>query len=241
LAATVPRFFHPDTLVAQTTVALAPAAARHAQVVRLQPGDEVRLFNGAGGEWTAHIAHMGRKEVTVNILAHHAIEREAHNPVVLAVGMPANERMDWLVEKATELGVARLVPLMTERSVLRLQADRALKRQAHWQAMALAACEQCGRNRPPTIELPQSLGQFLAQDHGRTAKRLLSLAPSAPPTQPSHGHVTVLSGPEGGLSNAEEAMALAAGFVPWQLGPRTLRAETAALAALTLCAETAGL
>jgi len=144
-----------------------------------------------------------------------------------------------LVEKATELGVARLVPLMTERSVLRLQADRALKRQAHWQALALAACEQCGRNRPPTIDLPQSLGQFLAQDHGRTAKRLLSLAPSAPPPQPSHGHVTVLSGPEGGLSNAEEALALAAGFVPWQLGPRTLRAETAALAALTLCAEMA--
>jgi len=235
----VPRFFHPDPLVAQTTVALAPAAARHAQVVRLQPGDAVHLFNGAGGEWTAHIAHMGRKEVTVNVLAHHAIEREARNPVVLAVGMPANERMDWLVEKATELGVTRLVPLMTERSVLRLQAERALKRQAHWQALALAACEQCGRNRPPTIDLPQSLGQFLAQDHGAPAKRLLSLAPTAPPPQPSHGQVTVLSGPEGGLSSAEEALALAAGFVPWQLGPRTLRAETAALAALTLCAEMA--
>ena len=103
----MPRFFHPDPLVAQTTVALASAAARHAQVVRLQPGDAVRLFNGAGGEWTAHIALMGRKEVTVNILAHQPIEREANNHVVLAVGMPANERMDWLVEKATELGVAR--------------------------------------------------------------------------------------------------------------------------------------
>ena len=237
----MPRFFHPDPLVAQTCVALAPAAARHVQVLRLQPGDEICLFNGAGGEWSARIEHMGRKDVTVNVLKHQAIEREAPNQVVLAVGMPANERMDWLVEKATELGVARLVPLMTERSVLRLHADRALKRQAHWQALAHAACEQCGRNRPPTIDLPQSLGQFLAQDHGRTAKRLLSLAPSAPPPQPSHGHVTVLSGPEGGLSNAEEALALAAGFVPWQLGPRTLRAETAALAALTLCAETAGL
>jgi len=235
----VPRFFHPDPLVAQTCVSLAPAAARHAQVLRLQPGDEIRLFNGQGGEWTAQIEHMGRKEVTVNIIMHQAIEREAHNHVVLAVGMPANERMDWLIEKATELGVARLVPLMTERSVLRLHADRALKRQAHWQAQALAACEQCGRNRPPTIDLPQSLGQFLAQDLGPTAKRLLSLAPSATPTHTANSHVTVLSGPEGGLSSAEEALALAAGFVPWQLGPRILRAETAALAALTLCAETA--
>ena len=237
----MPRFFHPDPLVAQTLVSLAPAAARHAQVVRLQPGDAVRLFNGAGGEWTAQIQHMGRKEVTVNVLAHQAVEREAINHVVLAVGMPANERMDWLVEKATELGVARLVPLMTERSVLRLHADRALKRQAHWQAQALAACEQCGRNRPPTIDVPQSLDQFLAQDHGPTAKRLLSLAPSAAPMHTANAHVTVLSGPEGGLSSAEEALALAAGFVPWQLGPRILRAETAALAALTLCAETAAM
>ena len=237
----MPRFFHPDPLVAQTRVSLAPAAARHAQVVRLQPGDAVRLFNGAGGEWTALIQHMGRKEVTVNVLAHQAVEREAINHVVLAVGMPANERMDWLVEKATELGVARLVPLMTERSVLRLHADRAIKRQAHWQAQALAACEQCGRNRPPTIDVPQSLDQFLAQDHGPTAKRLLSLAPSATPMHTANAHVTVLSGPEGGLSSAEEALARAAGFVPWQLGPRILRAETAALAALTLCAETAAM
>jgi 16S rRNA (uracil1498-N3)-methyltransferase len=237
----VPRFFHPEHLVAQTCVALDTAAARHAQVLRLQPGDEIRLFNGQGGEWAAQIEHMGRKEVTVNIIVHQAIEREAHNHVVLAVGMPANERMDWLVEKATELGVARLVPLMTERSVLRLHADRALKRQAHWQAQALAACEQCGRNRPPTIDVPQSLDQFLAQDLGPTAKRLLSLAPSATPIHTSSFHVTVLSGPEGGFSTAEEARALAAGFVPWQLGPRTLRAETAALAALTLCAETAAM
>jgi 16S rRNA (uracil1498-N3)-methyltransferase len=151
--------------------------------------------------------------------------------------MPANERMDWLVEKATELGVTRLVPLMTERSVLRLHADRALKRQFHWQAMAHAACEQSGRNRPPVIELPQRLTQWLQHDHGSTQKRLLSLSPGTAPTGLVQGHVTVLSGPEGGLSSAEEALAVGAGFAPWQLGPRTLRAETAALAALTLCAE----
>jgi 16S rRNA (uracil1498-N3)-methyltransferase len=142
---------------------LAPAAARHAQVVRLQPGDAVRLFNGAGGEWTAEIEHMGRKEVTVNVIAHQAIEREANNHVVLAVGMPANERMDWLVEKATELGVHRITPLMTERSVIRLTGERAEKKQAHWQAVAASASEQCGRNRVPVIDMPERLDAWLAR------------------------------------------------------------------------------
>ena len=119
----MPRFFHPDPLIAQTCVALAPAAARHVQVLRLQPGDEICLFNGAGGEWSARIEHMGRKDVTVNVLEHQAIEREAPNQVVLAVGMPANERMDWLVEKASELGAASITPLMSERSVLRLKGE----------------------------------------------------------------------------------------------------------------------
>ena len=233
------RFFCPLPLHTGDAVSLPPSAARHVQVLRLQPGDGITLFNGEGGEYAATVTRMGRSDVDVSIGAHTPLEREAPCAVHVLAGITANERMDWLVEKATELGVARLVPLMTERSVLRLHADRALKRQAHWQALALAACEQCGRNRPPTIDLPQSLGQFLAQDHGPTAKRLLSLAPSAPPHHPAHAHVTVLSGPEGGLSQAEEALALAAGFVPWQLGPRTLRAETAALAALTLCAEAA--
>lgn len=233
----MPRFFHTGPLTTDTSVMLSPAAARHAQVLRLQPEELVCLFNGKGGEWSARIEQMGRKDVQVRVGAHHAIEREAKNQVVLAIGMPANERMDWLVEKATELGVTRLVPLMTERSVLRLHADRALKRQFHWQAMAHAACEQCGRNRPPVIELPQSLTQWLQQDHGSTQKRLLSLSPGTVPTGLVQGHVTVLSGPEGGLSSAEEALAVGAGFAPWQLGPRTLRAETAALAALTLCAE----
>ncbi|NBY05482.1 MAG: 16S rRNA (uracil(1498)-N(3))-methyltransferase [Betaproteobacteria bacterium] len=233
----MPRFFHPGPLHAQWSTLLSPAAARHAQVLRLQPQDPVQLFNGEGGEWSACIEQMGRKDVQVRVLDHLPVEREAAHHVVLAVGMPANERMDWLVEKATELGVARLVPLMTARSVLRLQSERALKRQAHWQAMAHAACEQCGRNRPPVIEPPQSLVHWLQLDHGHSQKHLLSLSNqgAAPPL--GSPHVTLLSGPEGGLSSTEEKLAIAAGFAPWQLGPRTLRAETAALAALTLCAE----
>jgi 16S rRNA (uracil1498-N3)-methyltransferase len=233
----VPRFFHPGPLQAQLSTLLSPAAARHAQVLRLQPQDPVQLFNGEGGEWSACIEQMGRKDVQVRVLDHLPLEREALNQVVLAVGMPANERMDWLVEKATELGVARLVPLMTERSVLRLQGERALKRQAHWQAMAHAACEQCGRNRPPVIELPQSLVPWLQLDHGHSQKRLLSLSTRGAVPPLGSPHVTILSGPEGGLSPAEEQLAIDAGFAPWQLGPRTLRAETAALAALTWCAE----
>jgi len=233
----VPRFFHPDPLIAQTCVALAPAAARHVQVLRLQPGDEICLFNGAGGEWSARIEHMGRKDVTVNVLEHQAIEREAPNQVVLAVGMPANERMDWLVEKATELGVARLVPLMTERSVLRLHAERALKRQAHWQAMAHAACEQCGRNRVPPIHPAVTLTEWLKKS-SPGERWVLSLSGDTQPVpcQVSQAPVTVLSGPEGGLSPGEESTALAAGFTPVSLGPRVLRAETAPLAVLALCA-----
>jgi 16S rRNA (uracil1498-N3)-methyltransferase len=233
----MPRFYCPAPLVTGLAFSLPPGAARHVQVLRTQPGDGITLFNGEGGEFDATVTRMGRSDVEVEVGAHNAVEREAPRAVHLLAGITANERMDWLVEKATELGVARLVPLMTERSVLRLHAERALKRQAHWQALAHAACEQCGRNRPPTIELPQSLGQFLALDHGPAAKRLLSLAPGAVPSQPNPSHVTVLSGPEGGLSHTEEALALAAGFAPWPLGPRTLRAETAALAALALCAE----
>ena len=225
---------------------LFPAApARHAQVLRLQPGDSLRLFNGdlasnhtRGGEFEATILRMGRREVEVRIGAHHAVEREAARPVHLALGMPANERMDWLVEKATELGVASIQPLVTERTVLRLSTDRAQKKQQHWQAIAVAACEQCGRNRVPLIapvlgfaDWLQSVpaGQGWVLSLGKAAQsldmRVVALGSALEP-------VTVLSGPEGGLTVSEERSASAKGFARVSLGPRVLRAETAALATL---------
>ncbi|MDO9286825.1 MAG: 16S rRNA (uracil(1498)-N(3))-methyltransferase, partial [Aquabacterium sp.] len=157
-----PRLHLESPLAAGGEIELPPSASRHVQVLRLQPGAALTLFDGTGGEWSAEVLAMGRKSVTARVLAHHAIERELHTPVTLALGMPANERMDALVEKATELGVAHIVPLVCERSVLRVAGERAERKAAHWQAIAVAACEQSGRNRVPSIALATPLRDWLA-------------------------------------------------------------------------------
>ena len=243
----MPRFYCPTALNPGELLDLPASAARHVQVLRLQPGDTITLFNGGpglagiGGEFDATIAQMGRSDVRVQIGLHRPVEREAARPVQLAVGMPANERMDWLVEKATELGVASIQPLMTERSVLRLSGERAAKKVAHWQSIAIAACEQCGGNRVPKIHEIMSFAAWTKAQPPAAAGQalLLSLRPGttglreAISTQGSDvGALTFLSGPEGGLSPAEEEIALAVGYAPVTLGARVLRAETAALCAL---------
>jgi 16S rRNA (uracil1498-N3)-methyltransferase len=171
----------------------------------------------------------------VLVAQHRAIEREARRAVHLALGIPANERMDWLVEKAAELGVASIQPLLSERSVLKLSGERAGKKRAHWQSIAIAACEQCGRNRVPPLHTVLALEQWLAQPREPGLFWLLSPAGGAPawPRDTDASPLTLLSGPEGGLTAAEEERAQAAGFVPASLGPRILRAETAPLAALS--------
>lgn len=234
----MPRFFCDLDLATGTELALPAAAARHVQVLRMQPGQVVSLFNGHGGECQAEITRMGRSDVHARVTHIQPVERENSRPVHLAVGMPANERMDWLVEKATELGVTHLTPLMTERSVLRLQGERAEKKRAHWHAVAAAACEQCGRNRLPVIDLPQTLTEWLSTYRAPTATltRVLSFsADSRPLRETAAAHtapVLLVSGPEGGLSPTEEAALRQHGFAPATLGPRVLRAETAALAAM---------
>jgi len=240
----MPRFHCPAALQTGATLALPPGAARHVQVLRLQPGETITLFNGEGGEYEATIERMGRSEVVVQVGTHAASEREAPRAVHLALGMPANERMDWLVEKATELGVASIQPLATAHGVLRLAGERADKKRAHWEAIAVAACEQCGRNRVPVVHAVLGLGKWLealAPEAG-ALRLVLSLAPETQPLEapgPSPAAVWVLSGPEGGLSRDEDAQARAAGFAPITLGPRILRAETAALAALVRLAGSA--
>lgn len=229
------RLFVEAALQRGVEIDLPDAAARHVQVRRLQPGDALRLFNGQGGEWAATVLRIARRSVAVRIDGHDARERELKCRVSVALGMPANERMDLLVEKATELGVHAIVPLLTERSVLRPDAERAQRRRAHWQGIAAAAAEQCGRNRVPRVAAVQTLGDFLAQpDDG--ARRLL-LTPAADSTAlrvaaAGAQALLTLSGPEGGLSPAEEAAARACGFVATGLGERVLRAETAPLAVL---------
>ena len=234
----MPRFHCAVPLQAGLALALPPGAARHVQVLRMQPGEALTLFDGRGGEYAAVVERMGRSEVTVNVGAHDPVEREAPQAVHLALGMPANDRMDWLVEKATELGVASIQPLMTAHGVLRLAGERAEKKRAHWEAIAIAACEQCGRNRVPQIHPVRAYADWLgdAPAEDGVQRIVLSLAPGTQPLMelPGAGAWQVLSGPEGGLSADEEARALAQGFRPARLGPRVLRAETAALAALTL-------
>lgn len=215
---------------------LPPGAARHAQVLRLQPGDALRLFDGRSDLlWSAEITAMGRSSVAVRLIDAHRVDAELPLAVTLATVMPANDRMDFLVEKATELGAAALQPLMGERSVLRLNAERADKKRGHWQGVAQAAAEQCGRVRLPEIHAVRQLPAWLAGLPPVQAGELRWLAsPGAQglPARKAVQAVTLLTGPEGGLSETEEQLALAAGFQRISLGPRILRADTAPLALL---------
>ncbi len=229
-------------------------AVRHIQVLRMQPGDGLCLFTGEGGEWQAEVVQMGRKDATVKLLCHEAVSRELPAAVTLAVGMPANDRMDALIEKATELGVSAIQPLVCARSVLRLDGDRAIKKVAHWQSVAIAACEQSGRTRVPVIHPVRSLGAWLPtwRAHTGTLGGVLSFTPAMAAQDwislpravadantdndaPSAGWL-FLNGPEGGLTPEEEALACHHGMTPIGLGPRVLRADTAPLMALSLVA-----
>ena len=230
------RFHAPCALPVGQTLLLPESTVRHMQVLRLQPGDEVDLFTGLGGVHRVRIASMGRQRIEVDVLDHRHEEREAAVSVQLAVCMPANDRMDWLVEKATELGVQRITPLMSSRSVLRLDGPRAERRMAHWLGIAAHACAQCGRNRLPQVDAPTDLSSWLSAPARPAWLGLLSLSDQAQavtqrPWRDAQ-HLCWLIGPEGGFTPDEEALALAAGATPMSLGPRVLRAETAAITAL---------
>ena len=230
------RVYSDEPLAPHREHALSRRASEHVlRVLRLRAGDSLTLFDGRGGEWAAQVLLMGRREVRVQIDAFVDVSRELPLAVTLAVGMPANERMDALVEKACELGVAAIQPLVCERSVLRLAGERAHKKVAHWQAVAVAACEQSGRTRVPQIASVRGLGEWLAAlpAAGDEQRLVLSLRDAQSLLQPGRARAVLsLSGPEGGLAEAEEDAARRAGFTPLSLGPRTLRADTAPLALL---------
>jgi len=217
---------------------LPDGAARHAQVLRLQPGAALTLFDGSGAQWSAEVVTMTRSAVVVRVGTRSEVDRELPLRITLALGVPTNERMDAVVEKATELGVAAIQPLQCERSVLRLVGERADKRREHWQSVAIAACEQSGRNKVPAIEPIRTLSTWLAWLASQTAtsqetRWLLSTNETTPLHSLACGAALIaLSGPEGGLSPAEESAAREGGFVPVSLGPRVLRADTAPLALL---------
>jgi 16S rRNA (uracil1498-N3)-methyltransferase len=232
---TVARFYCPMTLTPDSRVELPNAIAHHAvRVLRLKTGDAVVLFNGQGGEIPGTIAQIQGNRVTVALHASLAVERESSVAVTLIQALTGTDKMDLVIQKAVELGVARIQPVVTERSVVRLDGARALKRLAHWQGVVAAACEQCGRNRLPEVSALAPLRERLAEAH--TAAARWTLLPDADQrlrglAKPD-GEIALLVGAEGGFTPAEQTAARTHGFTPVRLGARVLRTETAGLAAL---------
>jgi len=229
----IPRFFVDAPLRAGSVCTLPEDAAHHAvHVLRLRESDDITLFNGRGGEYPARIASIQRLRIAVDVLEHRAIERESPLRVTLVQGVSAGERMDSTVRKAVELGVAEVQPVLATRSVARPKGERAENRRAHWQKVVIAACEQCGRNRVPEVHPLVPVAEYQAS--AESVKILLSPLAELPLSKISlKGNDFVLAaGPEAGFTAEEEAALADAGFVPASLGPRVLRTETAAVAAL---------
>lgn len=230
------RLYCPLPLRSGVEIELPELAAHHAaRVLRLRSGDAITLFTGDGGEFDAELTSVGARAVVARVGDAHAVERESPLAVTLVQGLASAERMDWIVQKAVELGAAAIAPVATARSVARLDPARAARREAHWRSIAVSACEQCGRNRLPRLRPLSDLGTYLAET--AHAKLRLVLAPDASVSLSEvdrpEGSVDLLVGPEGGLAPDEVAAAHRAGFGGVMLGPRILRTETAALAAMS--------
>lgn len=235
--ADMPRFHHPFPLAIGANVVLPEYIAHHIQVLRLAAGATITLFNGEGGEYTATLHAVEKKQASAEIKAFSAREAELPYCVTLAQALPEGTKMDWIVEKAVELGAAAIQPLAAQRCVVRLSAERAGKKMAHWQGIVIAASEQSGRNRLAQLRQPVDLHQWLRQED---PQRRILLSPRAQQSlsdwarhQPPH-HISLLVGPEGGLTEREENDALAHGALAVSMGPRVLRTETAGLAALAM-------
>lgn len=233
-----PRFHCPFPLTAGDCVDLPENAARHAcRVLRLRSGDALTLFDGRGGEYLCRLAGVGRERATVEVVRWLDLERESPLRLTLVQALQSGEKMDTTVQKAVELGVARIVPVASRRSVMKLQGERALRRVEHWRGVVASACEQCGRNRLPEVSDVQALDDYLRAAAVAQTLRLM-LAPGARhglrslPVPDAATPIELLIGAEGGLAPEEMRLAEAAGFVPIALGPRILRTETAGLAAL---------
>jgi 16S rRNA (uracil1498-N3)-methyltransferase len=225
------------------------SAANHiTRVLRLRSGDALTVFDGSGGEFGARIEEFRKDSVVVSVEDHRPLDRESPLPLTLAQGISRGERMDWIIQKATELGTSRIVPLFTKRSVVRLDEKQADRKLQHWRAIAISACEQCGRNKIPELAAPIDFFDVLPADSSGATRLLLSPTgdlriEDLQDVDQNVGKearlgagkgITVLIGPEGGLEDVEQEAALAAGFKAVRLGPRVLRTETAAIAALTI-------
>ena len=231
-----PRFYCPPPLPLNTNYELPPEAAHHAsRVLRLRVGDAVQIFDGMGNALDATINAINGKRVLLGNLQTFMGQQESGLHIVLAQALCGNDKMDWVMQKATELGAAEIVPVQAQRSVAKLSGARAEKRANHWLSVAVSACEQCGRNTLPQLHAPQDLSAWLAAQRLTPGAKFILLPGGASNlhSQPRpQGRVTLLIGPEGGFTTDEANVAQQAGFVPILLGPRVLRTETAAIAGI---------
>ena len=231
----VPRIYTDQPLRSGREVLLPEQAGEHvARVLRLERGHPLILFNGDGCEYDANLAALAKRSVTAEVTGVREVDREAPLKLTLAQGIARGEKMDWILQKATELGVARIVPIVTERTEVKLDEERAERRLAHWHSVIAGACEQSGRNRLPVIEPPQRLDRWLGALDAVAVR--LALIPGGDSTlrqlpQIDIGAILVV-GPEGGLSDNDTTMLTHAGFRGLRLGPRILRTETAGIAAV---------
>ena len=231
----MPRFYCAQPLSIGQLITLPEPVAHHVQVLRLAPGDLVTLFNGEGGEYTATLVSIGKKCVSAELKTFSPFEAELPYAVTLAQALPEASKMDWIVEKAVELGAAGIQPLAAQRCVVKLSAERAVKKSAHWQAIIVAACEQSGRNRLPHLAEPAHFTDWIGQ-HDMHLRILLTPRADQSLSDWARHHpsqaLTLLIGPEGGFSEKEEDAARARNILPLSMGQRVLRTETAGLAAL---------
>jgi len=200
-------------------------------------GRELTLFNGQGGEFTATISRLEKKHTSVTLNAEHTNDRESPLNIELCIGLSRGERMDWIIQKATELGVTKITPLFTERSEVKLKPERLDKKMQHWQQIIISACEQCQRNRLPSLNTPQNINQYIASCQAQLKLVLHHRSDTGLGERDAPTSIALLIGPEGGLNENEIAQAESSGFVPLTLGPRVLRTETAPLVALSLCQQ----
>lgn len=233
------RFHIADGLAIGAELPLTTEATHHAlRVLRLSEKSAVILFDGRGGEYDAVITRIARGEVWVRATRFREAERESPLTTILIQGISSGDRMDYTIRKAVELGISRVIPVFTARSIVKLSGERIERRREHWQNLAISACEQCGRNLVPEIDAPEPYERWLSQIAREAGDELrLTLSPTAQrrlaDIEKPRAAVNILAGPEGGLSGDELELAAHRGFVGVRLGPRILRTETAALAALS--------
>jgi 16S rRNA (uracil1498-N3)-methyltransferase len=238
------RIFVPGPLETGKDVVLPAQAGEHlTRVLRLEAGAPFTLFDGNGGEYSAILGERSGKQVKARVEQHLAIERESPLDITLLQGVARGERMDLIVQKATELGVTRILPVLTERSVVKLDARLRDRKREHWQAIATSACEQCGRNRLAEVSHAQALADAISSSPANSTRCLLAAdaaQPLAAIAAATPAAIVLLIGPEGGLADHEEAFAQANGFISYRLGARVMRTETAGLAALATLQALAG-